>query len=87
MHWHFVLLASFFMQFQPPARAIMIVVLGCRIGGGEDLDANLRGAGQKGNLRAPTLTSIMPQSSIQIRQTQILFRIESWSRETLPLRE
>jgi len=27
MHWHFVLLASFFMESQPPARAIMIVIL------------------------------------------------------------
>jgi hypothetical protein len=104
MHWHFVLLASFFMRSQPPARAIMIVILGlldalrkrrtnnrtkdlmirpgeeyqgaiavadpdlggpgieiedaffsdlgCRIGGGEDLDANLRGAGQKGHVLA-----------------------------------
>jgi hypothetical protein len=26
--------------------------LGCRIGGGEDLDANFRGAGEKGNVLA-----------------------------------
>src|SRR5208337_4355125 len=27
MHWHFVLLAAFFMESQPPARTIMIVIV------------------------------------------------------------
>jgi hypothetical protein len=27
MHWHFVLLATFFMESQPPARAIVIIIV------------------------------------------------------------
>ena len=37
MHWHFVLLAAFFMESQPTARAIMIVIIDFEFGMGREL--------------------------------------------------
>src|SRR5271165_4341134 len=37
MHWHFVLLAAFFIESQPPARAIMIVIVDFEFGMGREL--------------------------------------------------
>ena len=37
MHWHFVLLAAFFVKSQPPARAIVIVIIDFEFGMGREL--------------------------------------------------
>ena len=37
MHWHFVLFAAFFMESQPTARAIMIVIIDFEFGMGREL--------------------------------------------------
>jgi hypothetical protein len=37
MHWHFVLLAAFFMESQPPPHAIMIVIVDFEFGMGREL--------------------------------------------------
>ena len=37
MHGHFVLLAAFFMESQPPARAVMIVIVDFEFGMGREL--------------------------------------------------
>ena len=37
MHGHFVLLTAFFMEPQPPARAVMIVIIDLEFGMGREL--------------------------------------------------
>jgi hypothetical protein len=37
MHWHFVLLATFFVESQPPTCAIVIVIIDFEFGMGREL--------------------------------------------------